>query len=201
MAPAGRPTRDRILDAALELFGTRGVDAVSLDDIAAVVGVRKQTVLYWFTSKEELLDAVLHRSADELIVAIDAAVRRAGPGFAQIEAVVRVVFRAAVRRPELLGLVRELDRLGPSVTTLRQRMAPLVDRAVGYLEREMEAGRLRPADPRLTLALAYATVVGVATDPQMLAACGWEPSISGLRRLRGALLDQLRSSMSRTSDQ
>lgn len=195
MAPAGRPTRDRILDAALELFGTRGVDAVSLDEIAAVVGVRKQTVLYWFTSKEELLDAVLRRSADELIVAIDAAVRGAGPGFAQIEAVVRVVFRSAVRRPALLGLMRELDRLGPAVTTLRDRMAPLTERAVGFLTREMQAGRLRPADPHLTLALAYATVVGVATDPQMLAACGWEPTVIGLRRLRSALLDHLRSSM------
>ena len=52
------PTRERILDAALERFGTRGVEAVSLDDIALVVGVRKQTVLYWFPSKDELVDAI-----------------------------------------------------------------------------------------------------------------------------------------------
>jgi TetR/AcrR family transcriptional regulator len=56
---AGPPTRQRILDAALDLFGTRGVDAVSLDEIARSVGVRKQTVLYWFASKDELVDAVL----------------------------------------------------------------------------------------------------------------------------------------------
>ena len=56
------PTRQRILDAALDLFGARGVDAVSLDEIARAVGVRKQTVLYWFASKDELVDAVLERS-------------------------------------------------------------------------------------------------------------------------------------------
>ena len=71
------PTRQRILDAALDLFGARGVDAVSLDEIAREVGVRKQTVLYWFPSKDELVDAVLETAAAELVVLIDAAVRRA----------------------------------------------------------------------------------------------------------------------------
>ena len=69
-------TRDRILAVAGVRFGTRGVDAVSLDEIAADVGVRKQTVLYWFASKEELVDAVLEATATEIAVVIDAAVRR-----------------------------------------------------------------------------------------------------------------------------
>ena len=63
-----RTTRERILDAALDLFGARGVDAVSLDEIARHVGVRKQTVLYWFDSKEVLVDAVLEKVAAELVV-------------------------------------------------------------------------------------------------------------------------------------
>ncbi|MBV1893097.1 MAG: TetR/AcrR family transcriptional regulator, partial [Ilumatobacteraceae bacterium] len=40
-----RSTRERVLDVALDLFGSRGFDAVSLDEIARTVGVRKQTVL------------------------------------------------------------------------------------------------------------------------------------------------------------
>jgi len=70
-------TRDRILEAAAGRFGIRGVDAVSLDEIAAEVGVRKQTVLYWFASKEELVDAVLEATAVEIAVEIDAALRAA----------------------------------------------------------------------------------------------------------------------------
>src|SRR5690606_20184652 len=72
-----RSTRQRTLDAALDLFGARGVDAVSLDEIARAVGVRKQTVLYWFPSKDDLVDAVLETVAAELAVVIDAAVRSA----------------------------------------------------------------------------------------------------------------------------
>ena len=94
------PTRQRILDTALDLFGTRGVDGVSLDEIARDVGVRKQTVLYWFPSKDELVDAVLETVAAELVVVIDAAVRSSSEDpLDRVDAVVRAVFRPAVRRP------------------------------------------------------------------------------------------------------
>ena len=177
-------------------FGSRGFEAVSLDDIAAAVGVTKQTVLYWFPSKDELLGAVIERSAEELTVTIEAALRSAGRGFERIEAVVRAVFRPAVRRPELLGLVRELNRLGPEVfERLLARMRPLVDRGAQFLEEEMAAGRMRSGDPRLVLSLAYATVIGVATEPEVLKAVGWQPSPAGLRHLRAELLAFLRAAL------
>ncbi|MCH9836734.1 TetR/AcrR family transcriptional regulator, partial [bacterium] len=53
---AGVSTRDRIIGVSVDLFGSRGVDAVSLDEIAREVGIRKQTVLYWFASKDALVD-------------------------------------------------------------------------------------------------------------------------------------------------
>ena len=82
---------------------------------------------------------------------IDAAVRAAPDDpLDRIEAVVRAVFRPAVRRPALLGLVREVSRLPVGRgRRLTADLAPLVDRAVAYLRREMDAGRLRRADPRL----------------------------------------------------
>jgi AcrR family transcriptional regulator len=87
------PTRDRIIDASVDLFGARGVDSVSLDEIAREVGVRKQTVLYWFSSKDALVDGVLDAVAAELFVVIDAAVRSAPDDpLERIDAIVRAVF-------------------------------------------------------------------------------------------------------------
>ena len=194
MAPT---TRDRILTAALDLFGTRGVDAVSLDEIAGVVGVRKQTVLYWFASKEELVDAVLEAAAAELAVVVDAAVRAApDEPLERVDAVVRAVFRPAVRRPALLGLVRELSRLPPEqADRLRPHVDPLIERAIGFLAAEMGAGRLRRGDPRLVAALAYATVTGIATEPEALRGVGWEPTTAGLHRLRTELRSFLRAAL------
>jgi len=192
-----RSTRDRILTTALDLFGTRGVDAVSLDEIARTVGVRKQTVLYWFESKDVLVDEVLAIAADELVVVIDAALRAAPDDpLDRIDAVVRAVFRPAVRRPALLGLIREVSRLdNDHAERLRQRLAPLVERAVGYLASEMDAGRLRRGDPRLIAALGYATMTGIATEPEALRAVGWVPDAVGLRRLRDELRSFLRAAL------
>ncbi len=105
-------TSERILDAALTSFGERGYEPTSLDALAAGLEVRKQTILYWYSSKEALLEAVIDRSAAELSEALEASLATAGTGWARVEAVVRSVFRLAVRRPELLGLVREMGRLG-----------------------------------------------------------------------------------------
>src|SRR5262245_11307506 len=126
-----RPTRERILDAALDRFGSRGFEGTSLDDIAADVGVAKQTVLYWFPSKDELLSAVIDHTADELALGIEAAVRAASEEpLARVDAVVKAVFRPAVRRPALLGLVREVSRLEPAMSEhLLERVRPLVERA------------------------------------------------------------------------
>lgn len=195
-ATRARPTRDRILDEALALFGSRGFDATSLDQVAVELGVRKQTILYYFPSKGELLDAVIDRSAGELTDALEAAVARSGTGFARVEAIVRSVFRLALRRPELLGLVREAARLGaPAAPRLIQCMEPLVGRASGFLEQEMAAGRFRQCDARLLLLSVYSTVVGVATEVEVLRAVGIEPTLRTTAVRRRELLRFLRRAL------
>jgi len=100
-------TPERILDAALVEFGGRGYEATSLDALAASLGVRKQTILYWFRAKRRCS----RRSSSGAPVSSPRPCRRPlrgrGEGFERIEAVVRSVFRPAARRPELLGLLRE----------------------------------------------------------------------------------------------
>ena len=189
-------TADRILDAALESFGTRGYDATSLDALAAGLGIRKQTILYWFPSKEALLEAVIDRSAEELATVLERTLARAGEGWDRVEAIVKSVFRLAARRPELLGLLRELARLGPPASTrLSEALDPLLARATGFLEAEMAAGRMRRNDPRLVLLAAYSAVVGVATEVEVYRALGEEPTARSLVRRRNELLSFLRSAL------
>jgi AcrR family transcriptional regulator len=57
--PQGRGTRDRIVEVAIGVFASRGFRNVSIDSIAAEVGVTRQGLLYHFSSKVELLVAVL----------------------------------------------------------------------------------------------------------------------------------------------
>src|SRR3954454_23099776 len=94
------------------MFGTRGFESTSLDAIATELGVRKQTILYYFPSKDELLDAVIDEATSELARELERTLARAGDGWDRMDAVVRKAFRLGARRPALLGLLREVTRLG-----------------------------------------------------------------------------------------
>src|SRR5947207_3685105 len=149
-------TKERVLDAALTSFGTRGFEATSLDALAAELGVRKQTILYYFPSKDALLEGVIDASADELIAELERTLGRAGDGWGRVEAVVRKVFRLAARRPALIGFLREVSRLGPPASVrLVDRLDPVVKRAQGFIAAETAAGRRRPPDRGLVLIASY----------------------------------------------
>jgi len=189
-------TGERILDAAKVSFGSRGYDATSLDALAAGLGLRKQTILYWYPSKEALLTAAVDRTASDLAEALERALARAGPGWPRVEALVKSVFRLSVRRPELLGVVREVSRLGPPASTqLLQALEPLLERATDFLRTEMAAGRMGERDPRLVLLAAYSAVLGMATEVEVLRALGLELTARELIRRRNELLSFLRSAL------
>jgi TetR/AcrR family transcriptional regulator len=195
-APTGASTADRILDAALASFASRGYGATSLDAMAKGIDLTKQSILYWFPSKDALLEAVISRSAADLSNALETALRGAGEGWDRVEAVVRSVFRLAARQPELLGLLREVGRLGPPpATQMTLALEPLVQRASAFLEAEMDAGTMRRHDPRLLLLAIYSTVIGMVTEVEVLRALGEEPTARSLVRRRSDVLQLLRSAL------
>ncbi|HKE77021.1 MAG TPA: TetR/AcrR family transcriptional regulator [Acidimicrobiales bacterium] len=196
VSPPTSRTAERTLRAALDAFGTRGYGATSLDDLARELGIRKQTILYWYPSKEALLDAAIDRVADEVTVRLERAVAGAEAGFGRVEAIVKAMFRLAARHPSMLGFLREVTRLGPPASTrLLGAIAPLIDRAAGFLAAEMDAGRIRRHDPRLILLAAYSMVTGLATEVEVLRAFGEEPTLASLVRRRDELIALLRDAL------
>ena len=192
----GAETRDRILDAALSSFGTIGYDGTSLDDLANGLGIRKQTILYHFVSKRGLLGAVVDRSAAALNAALLEVLDGEATDWERVEALVRSVFRVALEQPLLMGLLREVSRPGsPAAPRLKGAMGPLMDRAQAWMEREMDAGRMRRTDAQLVLISAYSTVVGLATEIEVLRAAGLEPTMRTVATRRRELLRFLRASL------
>lgn len=53
--------RNEILDAADELFGQKGFDGTSTNDILGKVGIARGTLYYHFKSKEDIMDALIER--------------------------------------------------------------------------------------------------------------------------------------------
>lgn len=95
MSPAERRTgAERILAAGLALGARAGVGALSLQAIAAEAGVSKALVLYHFTGKAALLDALLAAASRANAARLHAAARGSPHALGAMEA-----WRALLRDP------------------------------------------------------------------------------------------------------
>ena len=62
--PVEKGTRARILDVSIDLFAQKGFDAVSVQEIADAVGIRKASLYYHFSSKDQILQSILEYPVD-----------------------------------------------------------------------------------------------------------------------------------------
>lgn len=54
-------TKERILETALELFASKGYEAVSVSDIAGKLGMTKGALYKHYTNKQDILDCIIQR--------------------------------------------------------------------------------------------------------------------------------------------
>ena len=78
---ASKDTREKILEAALELFRERGFADATMREIAGRAGVATGLAYYYFQSKDAIVLAFYQRAKDDLAAALEAAQtdRRLGP--------------------------------------------------------------------------------------------------------------------------
>jgi len=103
--PQGATSRERILDAAVELFSERGYSATSVEALCRRAGIVK-TALYWhFGSKEGLLAAALDRVASRWIEEIHRNALMAGRPLERLDRALDGMRALLEERPELLRLL------------------------------------------------------------------------------------------------
>lgn len=95
-----KKTKDRIMEAAEQLFSEKGLDATSMRDITTAAGVNLASVNYHFGSKDSLISAIFARHLEPLNAAriemLDMAEEMAGEGTLSIEAVLEAFIRPVV---------------------------------------------------------------------------------------------------------
>lgn len=89
-------TQRRIVDAATEVFATRGFTAATMADVVTASGASIGSIYHHFGGKSELFYAIFEQMADAVDRRIDAAKQQAGPTGSQ-EADRRRVFELHVR--------------------------------------------------------------------------------------------------------
>src|ERR671914_2175883 len=108
----GTQRRTTLVEEAIRQCGREGYKGASLDSIASAVGVRKQTLLYYFPSKDALLEACLAAAGERLASELAAALEGKESYWEKADAVIHAVFGLASEWPEFPMFVREAGRLG-----------------------------------------------------------------------------------------
>ncbi|HEX5615280.1 MAG TPA: TetR family transcriptional regulator [Acidimicrobiia bacterium] len=193
-------TKEQILAAALRRFADHGYGGTSLNDIADEVGIRRPSLLHHFPSKEALYRAVVLESFRDWAELVEGAIGGSRQGWTQVERVLRVAFRFFEERPEFVRLVRwEALEGGPILTDeLAVLLKPLFERGAAFLEREMDAGRLRRYDARQLLLTGYGAILSYLSDaPLMTGLLDVDPlSPDALAERREHVIEVLRNAVS-----
>ena len=193
----GEARRAALLAEAMRAFGSRGFDGTTLDEVAEAAGVRKQSLLYYFPSKDALFDACVEEFCRTVGAALEGALVDQLEGWDRVEGVLRSLFRLADSNPELFPFAREAARKSPEVTArIAEQLEPLRARALEFLEREMAAGTFRKQDPRLLLFTLYTAAVGSFTEAGVLrVVAGADSQRAALRRREDQLVDFVRHAL------
>lgn len=148
-------TKERILDAALDVFSRKGYHDARMDEIVDESHTSKGSIYFHFPNKERLFLALVDKLADLLERRVTDAIREHDKGMAKVEAALEAVLETfgRYRRPAKVLLV-QASGLGPAFEQKRQdvndRFARLIE---GYLIEAIEVGDIRPVD---TDVVAYA---------------------------------------------
>ncbi len=137
----GRATRERLLDAAEVVFADHGW-ALSMEQVAAAAGVVRPTVYRHFDGRDDLLVAMVIRSAGQLSVRLDNVFGSDRPWPDRlVEAIVTVVTELRVT-PHLQSFVRsgEITSAWPEIDADRRFIEGVLDFFRGWLERAAAEG-------------------------------------------------------------
>jgi len=142
--------QERILDGALEVFKSEGLDGATMDEIAARSGFGKATLYYYFHSKEEVFTAIMENGWQNLWSSLETVIAgQHGPRQTFINVLLKIAENVR-KRP---GLFEFLFNAPKVINFEEQPWRPFQNRMYGSLKGLLEdgvnAGEFPTIDPQL----------------------------------------------------
>jgi len=139
-------TRERIIDAAQEIFARDGFVGAKMQEIADRVGIQRPSLFYHFKNKEALFVA----AHEQVFARIEPIFRESlspdgGDPFVQLDRVSRAVLAVMVEEPNFARMMARttVDRHPRAVAIVRSYLQPLVELSVHFVRSRQEEGVFR----------------------------------------------------------
>lgn len=185
--PGQAATRDRILNAAVDVFARKGYHAAGVEDIVQASGTSKGAFYHYFPSKQGIFLTLMDDLAALVEQGVEAAIGVEQGAMAKVEGALRIVIETAAEQRDLAKiLLVEAVGLGPEFEQKRleihSRFARVIQR---HLDRALQEGDI----PQQDTALVAQAWMGALTEviAQWLVS-GGRPLRERLPELRALLL-------------
>ncbi len=143
-----------ILAAARRLMEQKGLDSLTMDEIAQAAGVAKGTLYLYFQSKDELLQALLTQVGDAMALDLEAVLAAPEPPPEKLRRAVTLLLKYVDQERELFPVyLRELVRSRSSRAGTSPFLRKHEERTLGMISRLFTEGivskQFIDVDPRL----------------------------------------------------
>lgn len=145
-------TRNRILDAAMEVFSDKGYNDALVDDIAKESETSKGAFYFHFPSKRAIFEALLHRLVQGIVRDVEETIDARQGAVAKIQGALETVLETFARHEkatrllivEATGLGKAFDK---QVYAAHREFAKLI---ANHLQAAIDDGSIAPIDVELT---------------------------------------------------
>lgn len=163
----GASRRGEILDAAKRLFLTEGFERATIRKIAATVGVSSAALYLYFPDKDAILKAIAELTFEALLERLQETERRSGSDLDRLRAGLHTYVAFGLAHPDeyrLTFLAKMMASSGPGRPCAACENVPAADRSFDILanniQRLVESGVFRPAEPVVTAEAVWASLHG-----------------------------------------
>ena len=185
--------RDRILEAALEVFSAHGFRGATIDQIAEAAGMSKPNLLYYFRSKDAIHETLMQRLLETWLAPLRE-LDDVGDPMTELKSYIRRKLEMARDFPRESRLfANEILRGAPRIMPMLEgELKTLVDEKAEIIRGWMKAGKIARIDPRHLIFSIWATTQHYADfDVQVRAVLGPDRGGDGRFEDAARFLEQL----------
>ncbi|EFO33764.1 HTH-type transcriptional regulator RutR [Roseibium sp. TrichSKD4] len=166
--------RGRILDAALKEFSRLGHAGATIERISKSAGMSKSNLLYYFSSKDAIYEAVIEEILDGWLDPLKTLDRDGDPA-EELDNYIHQKLLMSAKSPEASRLfANEVMQGAPQIkTVLETDLKQLVDDKASVIQHWIDTDKIRPVEPVHLLFMIWSTTQHYADfSPQIRALTG-----------------------------